>query len=297
MHHDHQKLVFVTGPAGAGRSTAINALEDLGFEAIDNLPLSLIPRLLEGGALPGPLVLGIDTRTRDFSAVALERLIDKLTDDPKIDLELVYFDCHPDVLIRRYSETRRRHPLSPADSPEVGIAHEVDLLQPIKARADVLIDTTGLTPHQLKAEIGVRFGAPTGALMSLSVQSFSYKRGAPRGVDMMFDCRFLRNPHWSEGLRTRTGQDPTVAAFVEADPRFAAFFTQVSALIESLLPAFIEEGKSNLTVAFGCTGGQHRSVFMAEAMSKRLAQQGWHVSIRHRELERRAGLSQIEQTV
>lgn len=297
MHHDHQKLVFVTGPAGAGRSTAINALEDLGFEAIDNLPLSLIPRLLEGGALPAPLVLGIDTRTRDFSAVALEQLIDQLTDDPKIDLELVYFDCHPDVLIRRYSETRRRHPLSPADSPEVGIAHEIDILQPIKARADVLIDTTDLTPHQLKAEIGVRFGAPTGARMSLSVQSFSYKRGAPRGVDMMFDCRFLRNPHWSEGLRARTGQDPTVAAFVEADPRFAAFFTQVSALIESLLPAFIEEGKSNLTVAFGCTGGQHRSVFMAEAMSKRLAQQGWHVSIRHRELERRAGLSQIEQTV
>lgn len=296
MDHDHQKLVFVTGPAGAGRSTAINALEDLGFEAIDNLPLSLIPRLLEGGPLPGPLVLGIDTRTRGFNAVTLERLIDNLTDDPRVDLELVYFDCHPDVLIRRYSETRRRHPLSPADSPEVGIAHEIDIMMPIRAWADVLIDTSDLTPHQLKAEIGARFGAPTGVRLALSVQSFSYKRGAPRGVDMMFDCRFLRNPHWSEELRARTGQDPTVAEFISDDPRFDAFFTQVSALIESLLPAFIEEGKSNLTVAFGCTGGQHRSVFLAELMSKRLAHQGWPVSIRHRELERRAGLSHIEQT-
>lgn len=296
MGHDDQKLVFVTGPAGAGRSTAINVLEDLGFEAIDNLPLSLIPRLLDGAPLPGPLVLGIDTRTRDFSAAGLERLIDKLTDDPRIDLELVYFDCHPDVLIRRYSETRRRHPLSPGGPPEAGIAHEIDLLVPIRARADVLIDTSDLTPHQLKAEIVARFGTPTGARMTVSVQSFSYKRGVPRGVDMVFDCRFLRNPHWSDELRRLTGEDPGVAGYIAADPRFDGFFAQVSALIESLLPAFIEEGKSNLTVAFGCTGGQHRSVYLAGAMCDRLAGQGWPVSVRHRELERRAGLSPTGQT-
>jgi UPF0042 nucleotide-binding protein len=190
---DH-RLVLVTGPSGAGRSTAIHALEDLGYEVIDNLPLSLVPRLIDGPPLGRPIALGLDVRNRDFNATALIELIDSLTRDPRVDLDVLYLDCAPEVLIRRYSETRRRHPLAPDETPARGIDREIDLLAPIRARADHLVDTTEMSPHDLKAEIALWFALVGEAGMAVSVQSFSYKRGVPRGVDMIFDCRFLRNP-------------------------------------------------------------------------------------------------------
>lgn len=284
---DRLRLVLVTGPSGAGRSTAINALEDLGFEVIDNLPLSLVERLLGGPPHSMPLALGIDVRNRDFSSDALVALLDNLETDPNIDADVLYLDCMADVLIRRYSETRRRHPLAPSETPDIGIAREQELLLPIRERADMLIDTSELTVHELKAEIGRLLNAAPGERLVISVESFSYKRGLPRGIDIALDVRFLANPHWEAALRDRDGLDPAVQVFVKDDPRFTDFFERTLGLIESLLPAYMEEGKTYLTLMFGCTGGQHRSVAVAEMTAKALANKGWQVSTRHRELERR----------
>ncbi len=282
------RVVLVTGPSGAGRSTAINSFEDLGYEAIDNLPLSLIPRLLEGAPLPRPIALGIDVRNRDFSASALVELIERLVVSANVESEVLYLDCGVDELIRRYSETRRRHPLAPVEPPVEGIDREIDLLAPIRARADVLIETTEMTPHDLRGEIGRWFDRGATARLVVSLQSFSYRRGVPRGVDMVFDTRFLRNPHWEPSLREKDGRAADVAAYVAADPRFEDYFRILTEMILLMLPAQVDEGKSHLSIGFGCTGGQHRSVSIAEKLSKVLAEAGWQVSKRHRELERRA---------
>ncbi|HBZ44895.1 MAG TPA: RNase adapter RapZ [Maritimibacter sp.] len=280
------RVVLVTGPSGAGRTSALRVLEDTGFEIIDNLPISLIPRVLGETPLDHPIALGIDVRNRDFSAHAVIDLIDGPDVPRDYRIDVLYLDCRPDVLVSRYSETRRRHPLAPNETPEAGIAREVDLLQPIKVRADVLIDTSEMSPHDLKAELHAVYDPNSETALSVSVQSFSYKRGVPRGLDLVFDVRFLRNPHWEPDLRGLTGQDGAVAGYVAQDARFDPFFVKTRELIEFLLPAYAEEGKSHLSIGFGCTGGRHRSVVLTENMAKALADKGWQVSIRHRELER-----------
>lgn len=285
--HEH-RLVLVTGPSGAGRSTAIDALEDLGYEVIDNLPLSLVPRLIEGPPLSHPIALGLDVRNRDFNTTGLIELIDRLTRDPHVQLQALYLDCSPDVLIRRYSETRRRHPLAPEETPTEGIARETDLLAAVRVRADHLIDTTEMSPHDLTSEIARWFSQTAKTHMAVSVQSFSFKRGLPRGIDMVFDCRFLRNPYWLPALRNLDGRDPVVAAYVAADPIFQPFIAKLTDLVLLLLPAQRDEGKANLAIGFGCTGGQHRSVAVAEIFGNVLVKAGWPVARRHRELERRA---------
>ena len=290
-------IVLVTGPSGAGRSTAINALEDLGFEVIDNLPLSLLPRLLEGPPPSRPLALGLDVRNRDFGVDALIAAIDQLSAKVDVTAQVLYLDAAEEELVKRYSETRRRHPLAPAGPPLAGIAAERELLVPVRARADVLIETTGLSPHDLRAEIEQWFGVGEGRKLGVTLHSFSYKRGLPRGIDIVMDCRFLRNPHWDETLRASDGRDADVAAYVAADARYDAFFAQVKSLIDLLLPANKDEGKTHLSIGFGCTGGKHRSVMMVEGMASALAQDGWHVSKRHRELERRAAQGSEGQAV
>lgn len=287
---ESQRVVLVTGPSGAGRSTTISTLEDLGYETIDNLPLSLVPRLLSA-PIGQPLALGVDVRNREFSAAGLIELIDVLTRQPEISLEILYIDCAADVLLNRYSETRRRHPLS-SESPQVGIAQELDLLAPIRQRADMLIDTTAMTVHDCRAEVTRWFARSETPQMSVSVHSFSYKRGTPRGIDIMFDCRFLANPHWVEALRALDGRDAEVQEYISGDKRYAAFLEHVQQLLLFVLPAHLEEGKSHLAIGFGCTGGQHRSVALTEIMANQLAEAGWHVSKRHRELERRGLVSQ-----
>lgn len=281
------RVLFVTGASGAGRSTATNALEDIGFESIANLPLSLVDRVIEARLRRSPLALGIDVRNRDFSIDGMIDLMHRMTSDDSIDAELLYLDCRPDVLIRRYSETRRRHPLSPSESPLVGIEREMDLLVPVRELADFLIDTSDMTPHDLRAEIDRLFAKGARDHLALSLESFSFKRGLPRGVDMVFDVRFLANPHWDADLRALDGRNPEVGAFVRADVRYADFYERVLGLIESLIPAYREEGKTSLSIAIGCTGGQHRSVFVAEELANALAEKDWQVSTRHRELERR----------
>jgi UPF0042 nucleotide-binding protein len=215
------RVVFVTGPSGAGRTTAINALEDLGFEAIDNLPLSLLPRLLEGPPPERSLALGTDARNRDFSATRLVAEYERLAALPELEADLLYLDCDAVTLQRRYSETRRRHPLAPDDDPANGIARELDLLAPVRCRASVLLDTSTLTPHELRAEMTKLFAPDGAAALSITVTSFSYRRGLPTGADLVFDCRFLRNPHWEpslEGPSTDAIASPS-REYIEADPR------------------------------------------------------------------------------
>jgi UPF0042 nucleotide-binding protein len=289
------RLVLVTGPSGAGRSTAIASLEDLGFEAIDNLPLRLLPRLLEGEASTDkPMALGLDTRNRDFSVAALLETIEQIAALQGETPSVLYLDASADVLVRRFSETRRRHPLVPNGSPAAGVALELDMLAPIRARADLLVDTSELTIHDLRREISKWFADPGAGELAISVLSFSYKRGLPRGVDYVFDCRFLSNPHWVDTLRGKTGLEADVCAHVKADPRYTPFLDQVTGLLLPLIPAFRDEGKSHLAVAFGCTGGQHRSVVLAEAVAARLAEAGLRVSIEHRELAGRSGVAARE---
>ncbi|MEL6678149.1 MAG: RNase adapter RapZ [Pseudomonadota bacterium] len=281
-----REVVLVTGPSGAGRSTAIRALEDLGFEVIDNLPLALMKPLLSGGPTDRPLAIGVDVRTRGFSAKALQQVRDWLEDQPSIHPSLLFLDCAPEVLLRRFSETRRKHPLAQDETPGDGIALEIDLLTPLRGGADVLIDTSSLSPHDLKAQIGSWFGPEGSTGMSVSIESFSYKRGTPSGLDMVVDCRFLRNPHWEAALRPLDGRDPPVGAYIRQDPRYSQFHDKLTGLVEFLLPAYREEGKAYFSLGLGCTGGRHRSVYMVYMVAKRLAEQGWRVSIRHRELER-----------
>lgn len=282
-----QKLIVVSGPSGAGRSTAINVLEDLGFEAIDNAPLSLIPRLTDGD-MPRPMAIGIDVRNRDFSTQGVADVMAALQARSDLDAQMLFLDADEDTLVRRYSETRRRHPLLPDEPAISGIRQEADLLIPLKNQTEFLLDTSDLSPHDLKARLTDWFGEKGAALFGITLQSFSYKRGSPKGIDMTFDCRFLKNPYWDEALRVHNGQHDGVAAYIETDPRTGPFLQKVTDLLVMLLPAFREEGKSHLSIGFGCTGGQHRSVYVTECVALALAQQGWQVSKRHRELDRQS---------
>lgn len=290
MSKDHdpnrapRRLLVVTGPSGAGRTTAIRALEDLGGEAIDNLPQHLLASALEDASGDGILAVGIDARTRDFNPIALLSALDAVNAQGGVMAELLYLDCEEGALLRRYSETRRKHPLAAEGSPVDGIRRELALMEPLRDRADYLIDTTGLTVHDLRAQIDRLFAPGQGRFMSVQLQSFSFKRGLPAGQDMVLDVRFLRNPHWVLDLRPLDGRDAAVAAHVAGDPLYAEFYDRVLGLIEMLLPAYKREGKSYLSIAIGCSGGRHRSVAMVEALSKALAEGGWQMSIQHREL-------------
>ncbi|SFI83636.1 RNase adapter RapZ [Jannaschia pohangensis] len=283
---DATDLILVTGPSGAGRTTAIHVLEDAGYEVIDNLPLSMVARLLEAGT-DRPLALGIDIRNRDFSVDALISLAAKLRSDPAMLARLLYLDCARDALVARFSETRRRHPLAPSEDAETGVTRELSIIGSVADHADVVIDTTAMTVHDLKDEVLRWFGRDARQL-AVSIQSFSFKRGVPRGLDMVFDVRFLANPHWVPDLRAGTGMDAAVRAYIVGDPRFGDFYDRVSGLIVSLLPAYREEGRAHLAIGLGCTGGRHRSVAVTEMLAETLAEEGWQVSKRHRELDRRS---------
>ncbi len=287
-----QRVVLVTGPSGAGRSSAVNALEDFGFEVIDNIPISLVPRLMDG-PLTRPLALGLDARNRDYSTETIVELFKDLSRRPDLEASLLYLDCSAKVLTRRYSETRRRHPLAPDDSPSEGIDRELRMLDDVKVCADILIDTTELTVHELRASMARWFGQAVGQGLAVSLHSFSFKRGLPQGLDMVFDCRFLRNPHWVPELRPLTGLQDTVAQHVKEDARFSDFVNHIKNLLCFQLPAVIEEGKTHFSAGFGCTGGKHRSVMMVQVMSKILTDEGWPVSVRHRELERMGLVSPV----
>ncbi|MEE8454053.1 MAG: RNase adapter RapZ, partial [Limibaculum sp.] len=196
-----------------------------------------------------------------------------------------FLDCTDEALLTRFNQTRRRHPLSPEEDAATGIARERDVLAEVRARADMVIDTSELSPHALKAEIESRFSGQISADLAVSVQTFSYKRGAPPEADMVLDCRFLKNPYWEAELRRLDGRHARIQGFVREDPLFAAFFEKLCEMLLMLLPAYKAEGKAYFCVALGCTGGRHRSVTVGELLAERLRAQGWPIALRHRELE------------
>ena len=284
----HRRLLIVTGMSGAGKSTAVRTLEDLGWEVVDNLPLMLLSPLLDAPVPPGsdeedrPLAVVVDTRTRGFDPARIVQRIQRRRDQGD-DVGMLFLDCTGAELVRRYSETRRRHPLSPDRPAEDGIARERELLQPLRQAADQLIDTTDLNVHSLAQELRTRFATPE-AGTTLSIMSFGFARGVPRNADLVLDMRFLRNPHWDADLKPMTGLDAPVADYVAADPAYPEALDRIEGLLALLLPRYAAEGKSYLTVAFGCTGGRHRSVHVAETIGRRLRDRGFSPTILHRDL-------------
>lgn len=287
-----QPVVVVTGLSGAGLSTALKCLEDLGYEAVDNLRLSLLAHLVaqsgSGDRAAGvrPLAVGIDSRTRDFSAQALVAELERLRLDPDLDVRLLFMDAADEALRRRYTETRRPHPLALDRPVPDGISLERGLLAPLLDHADVVIDTTHLSIHDVRRLLGGHFRLDMVPTLQVFVTSFSFRHGVPREADLVFDVRFLANPHWEPGLRPLSGNDAAVGAYVEADPDYAEFFANLTRLLAPLLPRYSHEGKHYLTVAIGCTGGRHRSVFIANQLSDWLKTQGLRVGTAHRDLDR-----------
>ncbi|WP_413206521.1 RNase adapter RapZ [Rhodospirillum sp. A1_3_36] len=280
-----RRVLMVTGMSGAGRASALRALEDLGYEAVDNLPLYLLDALIATGREePSPLALGIDTRTRGFDTVSVLSALDRLKEDDGFDPHLVFIDADNDVLERRFTETRRRHPMAQERPVADGIAMERRLLTPLKDQASRRIDTTTLAPGQLKNILEAEFSLETGGEMTLFVTSFGFRNGLPREADLVFDARFLNNPYYDPDLRSLTGRDPAVAAFVSADPDYEPFLSRVTDLLDLLLPRYEKEGKSYLTIAVGCTGGKHRSVYTAERLAAWLDERGYRARIRHRDI-------------
>jgi len=279
-------VVVVTGLSGAGLSTALKRFEDFGYEAVDNLRLSLMPALLDlGDSAHRPLAIGIDSRTRDFDADHFIERLEAIARRPGIDLRLVFLDCSSEVLQRRFTETRRRHPLADDRPVADGIERERSLLAPLRARADLTIDTSALSVHELRRLVEGHFRLEGDRGLRVFVTSFSFRRGLPRDADLVFDVRFLANPHYQPDLRPLSGRDPPVAAWVAADADFPAFFDGLTALLGTLLPRYSQEGKSYLTIAIGCTGGRHRSVFVAERLAAWLTGAGYLVGLDHRDLE------------
>lgn len=289
-HSRPKRILLVTGMSGAGKSTALDTFEDMGWEVVDNLPLSLLDRLLGTSPPEGasdnerPLALGIDSRTRGFGAEVIIGRVRAMREAQHKDIEVLFLDCGGAELTRRFSETRRRHPLALDRPASDGIARERELLAPLRQWADHLIDTTDTSANALRHQVRTRFGQGDSDAPTLAVMSFGYARGVPRDADLVFDMRFLRNPHWEDALRPLTGLDAPVAAYVAADPAYAEALDRIEGLLLLLLPRYQSEGKSYVTIAFGCTGGRHRSVHVAETMAERLRSAAFSPRVSHRDL-------------
>lgn len=279
------RVLLVTGMSGAGKTTALKALEDMGYEAVDNLPLSMLAALVQPGSGSGrPLAIGVDIRTRDFGIASVTDEVERMIAGEAADARLLFLECDDEVLRRRYTETRRRHPLA-ADRPVMdGIRRERRLVSKLRDRADTVIDTTDLQLSDLQRVLKGHFGLDRGGDLAVFVTSFSFRRGLPREADLVLDVRFLTNPHYEAVLRPLTGRDPEVARFVGRDPDYAPFFEALKTMLKPLLPRYRLEGKSYLTIAVGCTGGRHRSVFVAEALTSWLREQGVDAAVSHRDL-------------
>jgi len=283
-------FVLVTGMSGAGRSTALRALEDLGYVAVDNMPLPLLGDLMRStagslGEMAAPLAFGVDTRTHGFDPHELVRRLRELRTRPDLAPKLLFLDCDDEALQRRYTETRRPHPLAPDRPVSDGIADERRLIEDMRGSADLTIDTSALTPHQFKRLLAGHFSLGTDTRMRIAVMSFSFRRGLPREADLVFDVRFLKNPHYVPALKPLSGTDQTVASFIEQDPDYRPFLERLRALVGPLLPRFDAEGKSYLTIAVGCTGGRHRSVAVAERLAEWLRTAGRSVTLSHRDVD------------
>ena len=283
-------FVLVTGLSGAGRGTALAALEDMGYVAVDNVPLPLLSDLMRStagstGEMAAPLAFGVDTRTYGFDPHDLVRRIQELRLRADITARLLFLDCDSETLLRRYTESRRPHPLAPDRPVKDGIGEERKQLGWVRESADVVIDTSALSPHQFKQILSGHFALEAEPGVRISVMSFSYRRGVPREADLVFDVRFLKNPHYVPELKPLTGRDKPVVDYIAGDPDYEPFIGRLEGLIEPLLPRFDAEGKSYLTIAVGCTGGRHRSIAVAERLAGWLRGAGRSVTLVHRDTE------------
>jgi len=283
-------FVVVTGLSGAGRVTALHALDDMGYVAVDNVPLPLLGDLMRStsgnpGEMAAPLAFGIDTRTYGFDPRDLVRRVQGLRGRSDIAVRLLFLESDTETLQRRYTESRRPHPLAPGRPVKDGIMEERQQVGWMRDSADLVIDTSALSPHQFKQLLIGHFTLGRSPGTRLSVMSFSYRRGLPREADLVFDVRFLKNPHYEPALKPLTGRNAAVAAYVAEDPDYRPFFNGLKTLIEPLLPRFDAEGKSYLTIAIGCTGGRHRSVAVAEELAGWLRGAGRSVTLSHRDAE------------
>ncbi|WP_285711872.1 RNase adapter RapZ [Erythrobacter oryzae] len=285
-----RQLLLVTGLAGAGKSTALAVLEDLGWETIDNFPVRMLKRLVTmADETSAPLAIGFDSRTRGFVPADIIALVKDLSARPDLALTSLFLDCAGGELERRFNETRRRHPMADGRPVQDGIAAERELLEPLRRWAEVLIDTTAMTSNDLQGKIRELFAPPeAGAALTLTISSFGFARGMPPLADLVFDMRFLDNPHWVPGLKEQTGQDAAVGEHIEKDPAFAEAFARIRDLLLLLLPRYAAQGKPYVHIAFGCTGGRHRSVYTAESMAEALRGEGFSPTVRHRNLGSRA---------
>ncbi len=289
------RVVLVTGLSGAGKASVLRALEDLGYDAVDNAPLDILEDLILRSQRR--CALGVDARTRGFDADSVAAALRRLRANPALRAELVYVWADQETLLRRYTESRRRHPLAPQGRIADGINAEMALTAPLRDIADLTIDTSDLPLPALRRTVERHFGGGSEAeesRMAVLLVSFSYAHGLPREADLVFDARFLRNPHYVPTLRSLTGRDSAVGAYIEADPDFPEFFDRLTGLTGLLLPRFVQEGKKYATIAIGCTGGRHRSVYTVEKLAAALASRkdsgdaksGWRLHVTHRELAR-----------
>lgn len=276
------KLVLITGMSGAGKGVALRTLEDEGFEAIDNVPLAYLPDIAASTARSRNLAVAVDIRSRDFSIQPFLAAIEQLKQNRNLDFSLLFLDCDDEVLRRRYTETRRRHPLATDRTVMDGIIHERTLIHKLRDAADILLDTTETDAVGLRNIIAAHYTKDT-RHFSLVVTSFSFKRGVPREADMLFDVRFLKNPHYEPELKNLTGFDAQVGNYIATDPDYADFMRRLQDFILPILPRYVKEGKHYLTIAIGCTGGRHRSVFIAETLGAFLRDKKYDVTVRHRE--------------
>ena len=283
------RLVLVTGVSGAGKSSALGALADAGYETVDNPPIRLLHQIMDDFAASGPravrVAIGVDERTHGFTTERFADLVAEMRDRRDLDVTLLFLDCSNTTLLRRFTETRRRHPMA-GETIEAAMAMERLVIEPLREQSDSIIDTSDLSLTELRHEIRERFAGDDSEGMSITILSFGFKRGAPREADIMFDVRFLANPYWNPDLRPLTGLDGEVDAYVAASEGYDGVFASLSTLLGQVIPLYRKEGKSYLTVAIGCTGGRHRSVAVAERIGAMLRAAGHAPAVRHRDITR-----------
>lgn len=283
-----QRILLVTGMLGAGKSTALRELEDLGWESIDNFPIRLLDRLVGQGTESVSLAIGFDCRTRGFLPEDIIEQVKTWSDDEDIGITTLFLDCAGNELERRFNETRRRHFLAQDLPVASGIAAERELLAPMRRWADVLIDTSDFSVNDLKQTIREQFAQSAPQAMTVTISSFGFARGKPPTADLVFDMRYLANPHWEPGLKEQTGLDKAVGDFIERSTVFGSTFDKIRELLLELLPRYAEQGKTYVNIAFGCTGGRHRSVYTAEKIAGALCERGFSPTVLHRNLGSRA---------
>ena len=283
---DNHELILVIGQSGAGRTTVIHILDDQGFDTLDNVPVHLIPRVASRELVDKPLALGLDIRSKSFSVQNLMKEISNWEALSRSRVVILFLQCSLDILIKRFSLTRRPHPVPGEDSLELSIKRELNLIAPLRDKADLVLDTSNTSPNELRLKLGSIFPLANNRNIQIILQSFSFRKGSPSGLDMIFDCRFLKNPNWEDDLKNLNGTDTEVKNYLYKDKSWESFNNSLIKMMSTIIPSFEREGKSYLSIGLGCTGGQHRSVFVAEQLFKHLLDKDYDVKILHTTLQK-----------